>query len=194
MTDTPAPSALAKALPTKDRLIRAAGRLFRTHGYHGVGLNDILAAADAPKGSLYHHFPNGKSDLALAAATLTSDEILRAIAASFAGAADFHSGVTHFCHKAAKAFDLSEHWDGCPIAATLFADPHNTAFLDHANRCYAGWIAEVEEGALRVGMPPDVARRKAEHVFMLIEGAWHLARARRDSQVLRDLPDMLAEI
>ena len=61
MTDT--------ARPTKDRLILAAATLFRTRGYHGVGLADVLAEAKAPKGSLYHHFPNGKSDLALAAAS-----------------------------------------------------------------------------------------------------------------------------
>ena len=59
-------------LPTKDRLIHAAATLFRTRGYHGVGLADVLADAKAPKGSLYHHFPNGKSDLALAAATWAS--------------------------------------------------------------------------------------------------------------------------
>ena len=44
-------------MPTKDRLIRAAADLFRTRGYHGVGVADVLAAAHAPKGSLYHHFP-----------------------------------------------------------------------------------------------------------------------------------------
>ncbi|MEM7631198.1 MAG: helix-turn-helix domain-containing protein [Pseudomonadota bacterium] len=85
-------------MPTKDRLIRAAADLFRTRGYHGVGVADVLAAAHAPKGSLYHHFPDGKSDLALAAATWASDEMLRLIAASFDGAETFEAGATTLCY------------------------------------------------------------------------------------------------
>ncbi|MEX0371715.1 MAG: TetR/AcrR family transcriptional regulator, partial [Tateyamaria sp.] len=74
-----------RPLPTKDRLILSAANLFRTHGYHGVGLADLLADSKEPKGSLYHHFPNGKSGLAMAAPTRASDEMLRVIAASFVG-------------------------------------------------------------------------------------------------------------
>lgn len=47
--------------------MRAAIRLFQQRGYHGVGLSEILAQARAPKGSLYHHFPGGKAQLAIAA-------------------------------------------------------------------------------------------------------------------------------
>ncbi|MFN5881268.1 MAG: TetR/AcrR family transcriptional regulator, partial [Burkholderiales bacterium] len=43
------------------------GDALRTRGYHGVGLNELLAAAQAPKGVLYHHFPGGKAELAVCA-------------------------------------------------------------------------------------------------------------------------------
>jgi AcrR family transcriptional regulator len=49
------------------RILRAAIRLFQERSYHGVGLSEILAEANAPKGSLYHHFPGGKAQLAVAA-------------------------------------------------------------------------------------------------------------------------------
>jgi TetR/AcrR family transcriptional repressor of lmrAB and yxaGH operons len=39
----------------------------RTKGFHGVGLSELLAQAQAPKGVLYHHFPGGKTELAVAA-------------------------------------------------------------------------------------------------------------------------------
>src|SRR5258708_4269137 len=52
-------------LSTRDRLIHAAARLFLLHSFHGVGVSDICAAAEAPKGSLYHCFAS-KSDLAIA--------------------------------------------------------------------------------------------------------------------------------
>ncbi|MCV3271720.1 TetR/AcrR family transcriptional regulator [Roseobacter sinensis] len=179
------------ALPTKDRLIRAAAKLFRTHGYHGVGLNDLLSEAAAPKGSLYHHFPNGKADLAIAAATWASDEMLRVIAASFAEAETFEDGATTLCFKLAKLFDLTGQQDGCPIGSTLFEGPGNAGFLEYADRCYSGWIAEVHDHASRFGLDAAEAGRRAEHLFLLIQGGWQLARARRSSDVLRSLPALL---
>ncbi len=177
-----------RPLPTKDRLIRVAAEMFRTRGYHGVGLSELLTAARAPKGSLYHHFPNGKSDLAIAAANWASDGLLRIIAASFEPAEGFTEGATTFCHKLAKLFDLSGKWDGCPISATLFEGPENEAFLTHARYLFDGWIDEVANHAERFGHPPEVARQMSEHLFLLLQGGWQLARARHDSDVLRRLP------
>lgn len=57
----------AGAVPTRERILRAAIRLFQQRGYHGTGLSEILADAEAPKGSLYHHFPLGKAQLGVAA-------------------------------------------------------------------------------------------------------------------------------
>lgn len=179
------------ALPTKDRLIRAAAQLFRSRGYHGVGLNDLLSEAAAPKGSLYHHFPNGKADLALAAATWASDEMLRVIAASFAGAESFDDGAKTLCFKLAKLFDLTGQQDGCPIGSTLFEGPGNAEFLRHAERCYDGWIDEVQDQGTRFGLEKTLARQHAEHLFLLIQGGWQLARARQNSDVLRDLTGLL---
>lgn len=178
-------------LSTKDRLIRSAAHLFRTRGYHGVGLSDLLADAKAPKGSLYHHFPNGKSDLAIAAATWASDDLLRLIAVSFSQAETFNDGATTLCFKLAKLFDKAGHWDACPIAATLFEGPDNSVFRDHAQTLYDGWIAEIHDHAARFDLSPKDAQRASEHLFVLIQGGWMLARARRSSDVLRDLPGFL---
>ena len=46
---------------SRDRLVTAATRLFRQRGYDGTGLAEILSEAGVPKGSLYHHFPDGKA-------------------------------------------------------------------------------------------------------------------------------------
>ena len=181
----------APALPTKERLIWAAARLFHTQGYNGAGMSEILAEAKAPKGSLYHHFPNGKSDLALAAATMASDVMLRVIAASFADAKTFNDGATTLCYKLAKLFDNSGYLAGCPVSAMLFQDAGNGAFQAHALRFYTGWIGEVEDHADRLGISVEDATHQAEHLFMLIQGAWQLARARQSSDVLRDVPKYL---
>ena len=180
-----------RPLSTKDRLIRSAAQLFRSRGYHGVGLNDLLTEAQAPKGSLYHHFPNGKSDLAMAAATWASDGMLQLIAASFEDATCFRDGATTLCFKLAKLFDQSGQWDGCPIAATLFEGPDNAAFRQFTERLYEGWINEVQDHAERLGADPKEARAASEQLFVLVQGGWQLARARRSSDTLRALPGMI---
>lgn len=44
-------------------------------GYFGTGLSDIIARAEAPKGSLYHYFPEGKPQIASAAIGFVADEV-----------------------------------------------------------------------------------------------------------------------
>lgn len=179
-------------LPTKDRLIRTAADLFRKRGYHGVGLSELLSASNAPKGSLYHHFPNGKSDLALAASTWASDGMLRLIAASFEPAETFQDGAATLCHKLAKLFDKSGKWDTCPISATLFEGPDNATFREHENHLFEGWITEVEHHASRLGLDDAAAKTASDTLFILVQGGWQLARTRQDSDVLRRLPAQLA--
>lgn len=41
---------------TRERILRAAGRLFRTHGYNGVGIETIMQEAGLTRGGFYHHF------------------------------------------------------------------------------------------------------------------------------------------
>src|ERR1700741_4081040 len=47
-------------------LIDSAATLFRRQGYAATGLNQILGEAGVKPGSLYHHFPQGKQQLAAA--------------------------------------------------------------------------------------------------------------------------------
>lgn len=52
------------ANPTKQRLLDVGLALLLEHGYHGLGIQTLLDAAHAPKGSFYHHFED-KEDFAL---------------------------------------------------------------------------------------------------------------------------------
>jgi len=53
-------------MDTKELIINTSTALFQTKGYLGVGLTEILKACNISKGSLYHHFPNGKEELLIA--------------------------------------------------------------------------------------------------------------------------------
>ena len=42
--------------PTKERILDAAEEIMLERSFHSVGLNQILAAVNVPKGSFYHYF------------------------------------------------------------------------------------------------------------------------------------------
>jgi len=49
--------------PTRERLLDAAARVFRQHGYAAASMEQVRQAAGVSNGSLYHHFPT-KAQLA----------------------------------------------------------------------------------------------------------------------------------
>ncbi len=176
---------------TREKLALKAGLLFQQKGYHGVGLAEILQAAGAPKGSLYHHFPNGKADLALAAADIASTEMLRIIDSSFDPAQDYANGATTLCYKLAKFFDIQEGKIGCPVSATLLEGPDNATFQDALKAIFGAWIARIKDHAIRLGRGPEQAEKDAQLLFLTIQGGWTLAQASHNSDILRGLPALV---
>lgn len=57
------PAYSAKALATREKILRAANDLFYVHGYNATGLDRIIAEAGVAKGNFYHHFKS-KEELA----------------------------------------------------------------------------------------------------------------------------------
>ena len=176
---------------TREKLLRTAAILFRQKGYHGVGISEILAGSGVPKGSLYHHFPDGKQDLALAAAEWAKIGMLDIIDQSFADAQDYRNGATTLCHKIAKYFDISGKWDGCPVSSILNDGPGNETFRNSIADALESWIAQIAANGVRLGETPANARSQAELLMIGIQGTWALARARASSDELRQLPQRL---
>src|SRR3954451_24860060 len=65
-----------KQQPARDRIVRSAAALVRERGVHGVGLRQIVAHADGPRGSLQRYFPRGKTQLITEALSLAGADVL----------------------------------------------------------------------------------------------------------------------
>jgi TetR/AcrR family transcriptional repressor of lmrAB and yxaGH operons len=96
-------------------IINAAVTLFRRQGFARTGLNDIVDVSGAPKGSLYHYFPAGKSSIAVAAV----EEAGRRVAATVAKLAEECGSTGELLRAHAR---LLAGWmqgsgfrNGCPI-------------------------------------------------------------------------------
>lgn len=174
-------------LSSREKLAWAAAKLFQQRGYHGVGISEILKATGLPKGSLYHHFPNGKSDLALEAAALAHREMTRIIDDAFCDASSYQDGATTLFYKLAKLFELMGKHTGCPISEILFVGPDQEIFREKSAEYFEAWTAQITSHAQRLGQAPDIARANAERLFVTLQGGWTLARARKDSDSIRNL-------
>ena len=166
-------------------------RLFQQRSYHGVGLSEILAEAKAPKGSLYHHFPGGKAELAIAAVeSIAADyeaafgrwrargksaaEIVRTLARAQA------QWLTHTDWQQAGLFSVLT-LGAVPEAPEL----HKTLARIHARRQQLLEHALREDGA-------DDTRGLAVLALAALDGGMIQAAAARDASLLRLAADRAA--
>lgn len=172
----------------KENIVRTAMRLFREQGYAATGLQQIIAESGAPRGSLYHYFPGGKDDLAVAALDLAA----AMVAEMLEGCLDRTDTAEGFARAVIGQY---AHWmtegnftSGCPIATiVLECAPHNPAITEAGNRAFDRWI-EVAAVAFGRSRPSNgEARGEAEAFFAALEGALVLARVRQSSRPLHNV-------
>ncbi|SDS23128.1 transcriptional regulator, TetR family [Halopseudomonas xinjiangensis] len=163
-------------------IVRAAARLFRQQGYARTGLNDILAVSKAPKGSLYHYFPNGKEQLgeeALRYAAQQATDTLTGLRAEHATAPAL---LMAFANLLAEWLAASAYQDGCPMATTILETvPRASGLTSAAQAGFAAWSDIFEQALLADGAKPDDARRLARLSIATLEGSLIQARVEQSS-------------
>ncbi|MFB4316496.1 TetR/AcrR family transcriptional regulator [Actinomadura sp. 21ATH] len=169
-----------KGEQTRARLVEAARVLIEARGYYGAGLNEVIAAGGAPRGSLYHHFPGGKDQLtaaAIAASGREIDALLRGLADE---APDTRTLVDAALDALAGRMEEAAYAKGCPIATVaLEVAATNDALQKVCADVYGGWQRALADRLVADGHAPDRAEDLACSLLALIEGALVLARARR---------------
>jgi AcrR family transcriptional regulator len=173
------------ARTTRESILTAAAELMRQKGYGGVGMKDVVAASGAPIGSLYHHFPGGKAQIArealinagaaygLLIPTLVDphDDLGEAIESVFAqAAADMvETGFANMCPVASVAAE---------VADTIEELRHTAADI------FTGWLDGGTAYFVSRGLPDDAARELTVVLVGALEGAFVLARTLRDTEPL----------
>jgi TetR/AcrR family transcriptional repressor of nem operon len=106
-----------QAANNRQRVIETAGRLFRLHGFDGVGLADLMKTAGFTHGGFYNHFPSKEALAAEAASSGLNHSSLKLSDALMDERKTGRSGLTRFVER----YLSSEHRDGresgCTIAA-----------------------------------------------------------------------------
>lgn len=178
-------SVAEKRPDTRVRLVESATELFSRHGYAATGVKTVLAAAEAPYGSLYHFFPGGKEQLGVAAITNGGERRRKLIESIFLPGADVIECTANAFVVAADALLATDYAGNCAIATIAL----EVASLDGEMRpaaadAFESWMNVLEQRFTEGGMTPERAREAAVQMFCLMEGAMLLARTTRSTAPL----------
>jgi TetR/AcrR family transcriptional repressor of lmrAB and yxaGH operons len=179
----------------RDAIVRTAVRLFRQQGYAATGLNQLVAESGAPKGSLYHYFPDGKASIAAAAVSAAGERVthtLRELAAQGLSPGD---RLRRYGALLAGWMSASGFRDGCPIATTLLETaPQAEAVRAAGERALGAWHDAFAGQLVEQNVAPDRAKRMASLAVAAIEGALLQARVQRSGVPIVDAAEEVAAV
>lgn len=183
------------ASDTRQRLVRTTGRLLRQQGYAATGLNQVIAVSDAPKGSLYFHFPGGKEELAAAAVEHFAGRITAALDKGLANAPTVGEAVTQFFDDYIDHVERTEFRDGCAVATVALDEAHTHPLLaSAATDAFTTWTGRIAEALVAEGRAPDEAAGLATLVIATIEGALVMAKGQQSVEPLVRTRDTLRAV
>ena len=170
---------------TKDRILDVTADLFRQYGFTGTGMKQIVAAANAPFGSLYHYFPGGKEELGVAVIHRSGEMYFGLFETVVEAAPDLVSGVRDFFAGAALVLRDTDYADACPIATVALEVASRSEPLRQATaEVFESWVTRAAARLADHGVPDDRAREVAILIISALEGAFILCRASRTTEAL----------
>ena len=176
---------MSMAVPTRERFVTETARLLRTQGYAATGVQQIVAAAAAPLGSLYHHFPGGKVDLAAEAIRTAGGAYVGLVSLVFDGEPDLPTAVRTFFAAAAQHLVETGYADACPIATVALEVASTNEVLRRATAdVFDGWRDVGTAYFTERGLSEDLARDLTLALVTALEGAFVLDQATRRTAAL----------
>ncbi|MEA2672821.1 MAG: TetR/AcrR family transcriptional regulator, lmrAB and yxaGH operons repressor [Chloroflexota bacterium] len=176
---------------SRQKMIESAAVLLAMRGLDGTSFNDVLARSGAPRGSIYHHFPEGKDQLVDAAIGLAGERALRVL-----DAVDGRppGEVTAFFLDLWRAvLERSGLRAGCAVLAVTVATD-STELLDHAAAIFRAWRVRIADLYVVGGVTQDAAGRLAATLVAATEGAVVVSRAERSMDAFELVAAQLLEM
>jgi AcrR family transcriptional regulator len=171
---------------TRQRILDTTAELFRRQGYTGTGLKQIVADANAPFGSLYHHFPGGKEQLGAETVRTSGAMYEELVMTVLRAAPDIVTGVRDAFLGAAAVLEETDYADACPIeTVALEVSSTNETLRQACAEVFESWITAGTNEHAGAGITRAKARELTILFVSVLEGAFVLCRAQRNTEALR---------
>lgn len=173
------------ARSTREAILTATAELMRHRGYGAVGMKDVVAAAGAPIGSLYHHFPGGKLQIAREALINAGVAYGLLIPTLVDPHDDLGEAIDAVFVQAAQDMSTTGYANMCPVASVAAEIADTVEELRTASAgIFTAWLDGGTQYFVARGLDRDVARQVTVAVVSGLEGAFVLARTLRDTEPL----------
>lgn len=154
--------------------------LLRRQGYAATGTQQIVDAARSPFGSLYHHFPRGKVEIATEAIRTAGAAYVEPLLAVMDTEPKLADGIRALFGLAAEHLEASDYADACPIATVALEVASTNEQLRQATAdVFDGWLHHGTRYFMGRGLSEHTGRDLTLAVVSALEGAFVLARSTR---------------
>jgi AcrR family transcriptional regulator len=162
------------ASDVRDRMVAGAARLLAQHGLQATSFSDVLELTGAPRGSVYHHFPDGKDQMVAAAVDLAGARAIGYLEGL--GGASVVAITDGFLGLWREVLTRSQLSAGCAVLAVTVATD-SPALLDRAAEVFRAWRARLTELLADAGLNATDAAAFAATLVAASEGAVVISRA-----------------
>ncbi len=167
-------------------MLVSAVELLREHGAAALTIDSVLARSGAPRGSVYHHFPGGRSQILREALRFAGDDITAKIdeAADVSASALLRQIVTLW----SEVLVNSGYSAGSPVLAAAVGSGADEQELSAVSReIFGHWRDAARDAYQRQGFDLADATALAHTTIAALEGAVVLSRSMRSLEPLNDV-------
>jgi AcrR family transcriptional regulator len=174
-----------RLVKTAQRIVRSMAELLRVQGYAATGIQQLAQAAQAPTGSIYHHFRGGKREVAAAALRQAGVAYIQLLPMLLDQHADLPAAIDAAFAAAADDIANTGWANMCPVV-TVAGEIAGTEpeLRQVAAEVIASWVDTGTRYLAGRGLSQADARAAMYALLTALEGGFLLARAQRTVEPL----------
>jgi TetR/AcrR family transcriptional repressor of lmrAB and yxaGH operons len=185
-------------MPTKDlsreEVIDRILAAFRRYGYEGASLARLSEATGLGRSSLYHHFPNGKEDMASAALTSVATWFSENVLSTLDGNDPPKKRLRRFSAKLAEFY---KNGSVSCLSDVFTIGEAGSIFQKKMGERLKKLMRALAKVAEEAGLDRAEATRRAENIVIAIQGSLIVSRALGSTapflRVVDNLPNQLID-
>ncbi|MEW2515983.1 TetR/AcrR family transcriptional regulator [Streptomyces sp. NPDC046870] len=172
---------MGKRTDAKEKMVQAATQLMRQRGYNATAFSDVLHLSGTSRGSVYFHFPGGKTQLAIEAAEAHAFEQVEIIDRAAGQATSAVRLIELYVDLARDGMIASDYGRGCGVAPLITegATQQSAEIAETGRRAFSEMTDRLAFHFVAFGVERAAARALADAVLAGVEGAMITSRALR---------------
>jgi TetR/AcrR family transcriptional repressor of lmrAB and yxaGH operons len=179
---------------TREQIILATCTLLEKQGYPATGINEIVKVSEAPKGSLYHYFPEGKEQIVSEAVLYAGKIIVERMRGELEKFDNPIQALYEYILRLAGKVEEKNFSAGNPLTIVAVEAAGSSERISQACReVYAQMQLVLKEKMVCCGLSEAEAADRAQLTLASLEGSIILSRVYRTADPLRTLANHLKD-